>query len=328
MKGRFLLSFCITLFFLICFSPSYAELEISEANVNFGLLTRPKSKTVTIEVVNNSNSPFLGAVNSNSKWISISPMELALSPKQKCEICFTVDSSSLAPGEYKGEVSFAAHIGSESKTITALCTVIEGRNDPYLKVDIDNVDLKEIERGTNPLDKFTVENIGSGTLDISLEFPSWLITEKTLTLSSGQKVPLFFRVLTKDLLPDTYTGDILLKSNGGTIKIPISFKVKPRKDDPIIVTSTSVDLGTVKQGKRARGKFKVSNSGQKSFNAVLTYPDYVIDPVEELLEVTKERNILLVVDTKKLPLGVTSGVIRLTSEYGIADIPFKVNVRK
>ena len=42
---------------------------------------------------------------------------------------------------------------------------------------------------------------------------------------------------------------------------------------------------------------------------------------------TKERSLLLVINTKNLPIGVTKDSIRLTSDYGIVDIPFKVTVK-
>ena len=97
-------------------------------------------------------------------------------------------------------------------------------------------------------------------------------------------------------------------------------------DYPQIITHP-MDLGTVKKGRRARGKFKVGNNGKNPFTAKLVYPEYVVEPIEELQDVTKERTVLLVVDTKNLPVGVTKDSVRLTSDYGIVDIPFKVTVK-
>jgi hypothetical protein len=64
--------------------------------------------------------------------------------------------------------------------------------------------------------------------------------------------------LTKHLLPDTYKGELVFKDASGEMtKVPISIKVKARPDDPIITVSPKMlDLGVVKKGRRARGKFK------------------------------------------------------------------------
>ena len=83
----------------------------------------------------------------------------------------------------------------------------------------------------------------------------------------------------------------------------------------------------MKKGRRARGKFKVGNKGKDPFDAKLIYPKYAVDHMDELKDVTKERSILLVIDTKNLPVGVTTDSIRLTSDYGIVDIKFKVTVK-
>ena len=111
-------------------------------------------------------------------------------------------------------------------------------------------------------------------------------------------------------------------------KVPISIKVKARPDDPIITVSPKIlDLGTVKKGRKARGKFKIGNKGKTPFDCKLIYPEYAHEPLDELKEVTKERSVLLVINTKNLPIGVTKNSVRLTSDYGIVDIPFKVTVK-
>lgn len=316
---------------LIAFSavPAHADLETSEAHLRFGTMTRPKKKTLSLDVFNRSSTPVLASVSADGDWIKPSKTEIELKPGQRDEIEFTVDSSNLAPDDYRCTITINAYFGSGDKKVIASCTVLEASNEAYLKVGVKELDLKEIERGQTPMDFFMIENAGSAILEMEISFPSWIVTESKLKLYPQQQVKLYYRALTSDMLPDRYTGDIIIRSNGGNATIPVSMTVKRCPDDPVIVTSPKMlDLGTVKKGRRARGKFKISNSGKKPYDATLTYPDYAIETVDEVKEVTKEKSILLVLNTKKLPLGVTKDTIRLTSKYGIADIPFRVNVRK
>ena len=319
--------------FLFCFVfsilPVYADLEVSEKHLDFGVLMRPKTKKLTIEVFNNSDSPFLGSISCESKWVKITPAEIALSPNEKFEISFFVDSSSLDPGDYRADIKYNAIIGKCDINSLATCTIIEGKNDPILKISSESIDFGTVERGENPLNKIVLENIGSGILDLSVSYPDWMIADDQVKIMSTQRLNFYYRALTKHLLPDTYKGELVFKDVAGEMtKIPISIKVKARPNDPIITVGPKLlDLGTVKKGRRARGKFKVGNKGKDPFDAKLIYPKYAVDPMDELKDVTKERSILLVIDTKNLPVGVTTDSIRLTSDYGIVDIPFKVTVK-
>lgn len=321
----FFVVFSLILFIL----PAHADLEVSEKHIDFGVLMRPKTKKLTVEVFNNSDSPFLGSITTSASWLKITPAEIALSPNEKKEISFFVNSASLDPNDYKADIKYNAVIGKCDINSIASCTIIEGKDDPILKISKTSIDFGTVERGENPLDKMVLENIGSGILDLSIAFPDWMIADEHIKLMSTQRVNLYYRALTKHLLPDTYKGELVFKDASGEMtKVPISIKVKARPDDPIITVSPKMlDLGVVKKGRRARGKFKVGNKGKNPFTAKLVYPEYAVDPIDELQEVTKERTVLLVLDTKNLPVGVTKDSVRLTSDYGIVDIPFKVTVK-
>ena len=321
----FMFIFCLILSVL----PVYADLEVSEKHIDFGVLMRPKTKKLIVEVFNNSDSPFLGSITSEAKWFKITPGEIALSPKEKKEISFFVDSALLDPNDYKADIKYSPVIGKCDITSIASCTIIEGKNDPILKIDKKSIDFGTVERGENPLDKIVLENIGSGILNLSVSFPDWLIADSEVKIRATQKINLYYRALTKRLLPDTYTGELVLKDESGDMtKVPISIKVKARPDDPIITVSPKIlDLGTVKKGRKARGKFKIGNKGKTPFDCKLIYPEYAHEPLDELKEVTKERSVLPVINTKNLPIGVTKNSVRLTSDYGIVDIPFKVTVK-
>ena len=317
------------LIILLLAIPVSAELEFSEANIHFEVVTRPKKKVTAISVKNNSQSPFIGRAVSDMPWIKVLTTDLTLNPGQSKEVQFEVDSSNLPPGDYKCKVTFSSIMGSSKSEIPVFAVIIQGKDDPVLKVEATKLDFGTIERGTNPLERIYIENVGSGILDIEIKYPSWLLCDDKVELRAAQRKPIFVRVMTRELIPGDYNDKIIFKSNGGEKEFPIAVKVAPKSDDPIIAVSvTEIDLGSVKKGRRARGKFKVINKGKNAFNADLLYPECAVDAIEELREVSKDREILLVVDTKKLPLGLTKDVIRLTSEYGILDIPFKVFVKE
>ena len=126
----FMFLFCSILLIL----PVYADLEVSEKHIDFGVLMRPKTKKLIVEVFNNSDSPFLGNINSDAKWFKITPREIALSPKERKEISFVVDSASLDPNDYRADIKYNAIIGKCDITSVVSCTIIEGKNDPILKI--------------------------------------------------------------------------------------------------------------------------------------------------------------------------------------------------
>ena len=141
----FMFVFC----FILSALPIYADLEVSDKHIDFGVLMRPKTKKLTVEVFNNSDSPFLGSISSEAKWVKITPGEIALSPKEKKEIYFFVDSALLDPNDYRAEIKYSAVIGKCDITSIATCTIIEGKNDPILKIDKKSIDFGTVERGEN-----------------------------------------------------------------------------------------------------------------------------------------------------------------------------------
>jgi hypothetical protein len=335
MKSGFLGNIALVTFFCLFFSflggrgAVQADLEISETVLDFSVITRPKSKSLTISVVNKTSSPYLGSIAIEKSWVTSSTRDLSLSTGKKQDITFTVDASTLEPGDYETHIYFRDLMGSTKAEIMVKCIVVVGGNDPILKVSHEKIDFKEVQRGEQPLTEFTLENSGSGFLKGTVQYPEWLRGDETIDLHFTQKKLCYMRANTFDFAPGSYAGDIKIETNGGNRTIPVSIKIIAKDDDPILsFEPMTVDFGTVKKGKKGRIKVKVVNKGKGRLSGTLTYPDW-IEADEEFKEIEKNKEILLVADGGKLPLGLTKDVIKITTKTnGLLDIPVKIFVIK
>lgn len=318
----------LPLFLLLCCLPAQAQLETSEPGIDFGNVVRPKTKTVPLTVKNVSSTPFIGSAKFDKDWAKLESRDMALAPGESREIFLIFDTSSLRPGTYTGTLTFRDLMGIAKAQLSVTGKVIEGRNDPVLEISEKSLSFGDVDRGERPFKLVYFENIGSGRLKIELSYPQWMYGVEEFEISHTQVRPVQVVVDTRGMIPDEYRDEIKIKSNGGERSIPVSIKVKPAQDDPILSYSPDLlDFGTVRKGRRGRAKMKIKNIGKGSLRAVIVYPEYVVDGIEEVQDLTKDREVLVVIDTKDLPDGLTKDVIRVTSDHGIADIPFRIYVQ-
>ncbi len=320
--------FAVLLLFILFSSPVFADLSFSDANISFGVIKRPKAKTVKFCFKNDSDCPFLGRISSDSKWLKIASPDFALNPGEDSCADFTVDSKDIVPGDYKGQVTFSSMMGAVTQSVPVFVTIVQGKDDPILTIENQSFDFGDVTRGENPLEKIWVENSGSGVVDIELKYPSWMLSEEKVSLRAGQKRPIFIRAMTRELVPDKYTAEMIFKTNTGDKIYPVSINVVPRPEDPILSASPGeLDFGIVNKGKRGRKKMTIVNDGKTTADLTIAYPDYVVDTPEEVKELKKDKQILVVIETKSLPKGITKDKIRIVSKYKVFDIPIKINVK-
>ncbi|GEM_PF-2522082 len=305
-----------------------ADIIVSEKVLNFGVLTRKKTKSLTVAVKNTSTSPFLGGVVVEKKWVVPSMKDLSLASGMVKEITLTVDPSELVPGDHEMLVFFNDLMGNEKAQVMVKCTVIEGIDEPILKIREDAVDFKEVERTAQPIESFFLENIGSGVLKGQVEYPDWIRGDPTFELHFTQNRPIYIRAYTTDFSPGDYTAEIKVTTNGGNKNLPIAIRIKPKEDDPILaIEPKEVNFGTVKKGKKGRLKIKVLNKGKGRLTGTIAYPEW-IEAEEEFKEVEKTKEILLVADPSRLPLGATKDVVKFsTTNSGLIDLPVKIFVQ-
>jgi hypothetical protein len=328
-RGKFLniaVSLMVMLVILIT-GKVWADLELSESVLDFGVITRPKTKSFPLLVANRSGSPFLGSVEIEYPWLTANVRDLSLAAGKSKELTFTVDSSSLDPGDHEMHVFFKDLMGNAKAQLAIKCIVVEGKDDPILKVREQSLDYKEVVRGSQPYETFWVENVGSGVLRGTVHYPEWLQGETALELHFTQVRPVYVRAYTNELSAGDYTGEIRIESNGGDRGIAVKIKVRPKEDDPILgFKPKEVDFGTVVKGKKGRIKVKVLNTGKGHLSGTVTYPEW-IEGDEEFKEIEKDKEFLIVADTGKLPLGLTKDFIKLTTKLGMKDIPVKIYVK-
>lgn len=329
-RKRFLLAalFLMGLFLVQEAGVLLADIIVSEKVVYFGVLNRKMTKSLNISVQNNSTSPFLGGVSVGKKWVIPSVKDLSLASGMAKDITLTVDTSELVPGDHETTITFCDLMGNEKAKVLAKCTVIEGKDEPILKIREDKVDFKEVVRTEQPVESFFLENIGSGILRGQVEYPDWLKGDTSFELHFTQNRPLYMRAYTSDFSPGEYTAEVKVTTNGGNRNVPVVIKIKAKEDDPILsVEPASVDFGTVKKGKKGRIKIKIVNKGKGRLSGTIAYPEW-IEAEEEFKEVEKNKEILLVADPSRLQNGATKDVIKLTTtNSGMIDLPVKIFVK-
>jgi hypothetical protein len=326
-NGPYVAIFLIVMLAIAAVDKVWADLDFSESVLDFGVITRPKTKSIPLVVANRSGSPFLGSVEIEKPWLTTTAKDLSLAAGKSTELIFNIDSSSLEPGDHEMHIYFKDLMGTSKGQVAVKCIVIEGKDDPILKVREKSIDYKEVERGAQPYETIWVENVGSGVLRGTVHYPEWLHGESELELHFTQVRPMYIRAYTNDFSPGEYTGEIRVESNGGDRTLPVKIKVRPKADDPILgFKPKEVDFGTVVKGKKGRIKVKVLNTGKGHLTGTVTYPEW-IEGDEEFKEIEKDKEFLIVADTGKLPIGVTRDVIKLTTKVGLKDVPVKIYVK-
>ncbi|MDQ7825002.1 MAG: hypothetical protein RDV48_19535 [Candidatus Eremiobacteraeota bacterium] len=328
-RRRFQIIAAVSLVLLVLTGVSIlAQIDLSEAILDFGVVTRPRNKTFALTITNHSTSPFLGSVDIEKGWLTADSKDLSLASGKSKEVKFTLDSNALIPGDYETRISFRDLMGTPKAEITAKCIIIQGKNDPILKIRTKAIDFKEVERGAQPRELVYFENPGSGMLEIKIIYPQWMKGEEQLEVHFSSPRPVNMWAFTHEFFPGEYTGEVKVESNGGSETIPVAIKVKPRSDDPIIgFDPKEVDFGTVKKGKKGRVKVKIQNKGKGRLSGAIIYPEW-IEGDDEIKEIEKEKEVLFVADAGKLPLGLTRDTVRITSkDAGLADIPVKIYVK-
>lgn len=319
---------CMVVCFCSGMGTARAQIDVSKPALDFGALTRPNTKSLSVSVTNTSSSPFLGTVDVQGDWLTVTPKDLSLGSGASAKIQFNVDTRNLEPADYEARVYIKDLMGGSKAELTLKCVVVVGKDDPVLKLEPRTIDYKEVEKGSRQMGYVVAENIGSGLLTMKIKYPEWIRGEEEMKLHYTQKRPLYGVAYAYDLLPGEYTDEIKIESNGGNQAIAVHIVVKPKPDDPVLsFEPAELDFGTVKKGKKGRKHLKILNKGKGKVTGTITYPEW-IEGEEEFKEVEKTQSFLLVASPGKLPYGITRAVVKIKSDYGLLDVPVKIFVER
>lgn len=200
----------------ITLSRTSPELAVSSETLDFGSVQTNNTFTI-------SNQSGIGTVNwqlsYNQPWMTVSPTSGAVTTNSTV-INVAVKRDSLAFGNYSGVITISSDHGSKQVNVIM---VKQNPNAPQLTVKPTSLSFGD---STNTL-SVTIENTGTGILTWNAgSNSSWLtVSTDSGTATNSNPSIINASVNRSGLSPNTYQGNIVVTTNGGTQSVNVSMQV-------------------------------------------------------------------------------------------------------
>jgi len=173
--------------------------------------------------------------------------------------------------------------------------------------------------------EFQIFNGGTSKLDVTFEnIPKHiLITPSKLSLDEFKINTLKIEINLSELDSKAYENKIIIRSNGGYVNLLLYYEVlkEPVLDyDPKII-----DFGTLAVSEKTVQTIKIYNAVKGPIKGRLT-TDVNWLAISKISFENESEEIKLTVSTKKLTQGEYSGLLKITSDGGNAEIPLLLNI--
>lgn len=138
-----------------------------------------------------------------------------------------------------------------------------------------------VEQGDDALASFEITNIGTGTLEGTIEESESEIEIRLSVdefyLNEGKNIEVEATILnTEDLSPDYYNYELYIYSNGGDETILISFELIVEETQSVEVSTSELDFGVLNKGDKDTLSFEITNTGNKKAECYLeTTADWI-----------------------------------------------------
>ena len=196
-------------------SPGKSEprLAITPAKLEFGI-----SETNKTYIISNGGEKSLSwDVSDNKTWITVSPVNGSTTTETD-QVTVTVNRSGLGAGSYSGMVIVSSNGGRDTVNISMLVSA-----DPQLCVSPDRLDFGSSETSK----PFSITNCGNGgTLSWSVsDNKSWISVSPTSGNTTNGTAQVTVNVNRSGLGAGSYSGMVIVSSNGGGDTVNISMQV-------------------------------------------------------------------------------------------------------
>jgi outer membrane protein assembly factor BamB len=152
---------------------------------------------------------------------------------------------------------------------TSLGRIYQFKAGPMLGLSTRKIDIDVLITATEPSFTFDVINQRQDIWQTTLEgdvstTTNWLYVDEPLfNLSNGNNITIkVFIVKTSLKNPGTYTSEIIISSNGGYYRLPITLHYIDPNPPKACFDRTSIDMGSIQVGTYKKTKFSITNCGK------------------------------------------------------------------
>ena len=241
------------------------NLAVDRDRLSFTYATTSAARSQSVTVTNQGGGPlaFTTSVTMESgqttRWLSVTPQSGTATPSNPVILSIGADPGGLPPGTYTGRVTVAGTTpGTGSVTIQVVMTVTT--NPRILLLSQTGLTFTAVQNGgTIPAQTFGVLNLGSGTLNWTVETSTlaggnWLLAtpgsgSSGVVTSSGAPL-VTVSVNTAQMQPGVYYGLVTVRSTGAANtpqEVVVVLQLLPAGTDvaPIVQPGALVFSGTV-----------------------------------------------------------------------------------
>jgi outer membrane protein assembly factor BamB len=152
---------------------------------------------------------------------------------------------------------------------TSLGRIHQFKAGPMLGLSTKKIDKDVLTSDENPEFAFSIKNDRADSWETQLEGDittnvDWLyVTEPLFTIENNFSQKVVVKILKQQLpTPGTYTGELVVSSNGGVYKIPITVHYIDPNPPKACFDATMVNMGAMQQGTLKKAKLTVKNCGK------------------------------------------------------------------
>ncbi|HXK70648.1 MAG TPA: stalk domain-containing protein [Caldisericia bacterium] len=233
-------------------------LNVSEKEIDFGLVAKDKTYAKRIELYNTGYSQLTGSLKSNKNWLLVSEKNFSIDQAKFESIVVTINTEGLKEQYYSGEIKIESNGGNE--TVTVRMKVKEAQ--PYLVVSPTIIDLGDVKSDEVIEKELTIKNDGDGILEgeIKTSIPWIELSILEFRLFPNISKDIQVTINTEGLKEQYYSGEIKIESNGGNETVTVRMKVKEAQPY-LVVSPTIIDLGDVKSDEVIEKELTIKNDG-------------------------------------------------------------------
>jgi uncharacterized protein (TIGR03437 family) len=169
-------------------------------------------------------------------------------------LSITADPSKLAPGSYMGTITLVPAAATPASLIVTVAFTVGAALPSQLSVDQPNLSFTYPDGAPARAETLKISNAGGGALPFTISANtntggSWLsVAPAGGSVSPGTPVPLTVTANPSNLPTGTYTGSILIQSNGGgSITVPVNLAISSLAK-ALLLTQTGMSFTAVAQG--------------------------------------------------------------------------------
>ncbi|MBL8227124.1 MAG: hypothetical protein JNL98_01550 [Bryobacterales bacterium] len=206
-------------------------------------------------------------VDRGSGWLTLSANDGVM----PAELEVRADPTRLASGTYNGTITISSPGANPATRTVQVRLVVEAEEPPKLTVEDTRLQFP-VKSGDGPVNgRITVRNTGGGELrfDVSANTQDgapWLTaTASSVVVRANESAVVEVQADPASLAPNTYTGNVTVRSSGVTKQVPVSLAVAEAPRPRMLVTHPSLRFtATAGGGPPLPQAFAIFNAGEGS----------------------------------------------------------------